>query len=41
MPTNNSELSEQAWRQEYTEFVLIYNRVLESEGLPLGKWRSF
>lgn len=32
---------ERRWREEHAEFVAAYNSVLEAEGLPLEKWRTF
>jgi antitoxin CcdA len=29
------------WRIIHTDFIHIYNKTLESEGLPLDSWRSF
>lgn len=29
------------WAEQHAEFVETYNRVIEAEGLPLDKWRSF
>lgn len=29
------------WRREYANFITAYNATLETEGLPLGEWRSF
>ncbi|ARP93967.1 type II toxin-antitoxin system CcdA family antitoxin [Bordetella genomosp. 13] len=31
----------QRWAQENAEFIDAYNRLSESEGLPLDQWRSF
>ena len=29
------------WRIIHTNFIYIFNKTLESEGLPLDSWRSF
>ncbi|MBS0512557.1 MAG: type II toxin-antitoxin system CcdA family antitoxin [Proteobacteria bacterium] len=29
------------WKAENAEFIVEYNRIVESEGLPLAEWRSF
>jgi antitoxin CcdA len=32
---------ERRWREDHADFVAVYNKTLESEGLPLDSWRSF
>jgi len=32
---------ERRWREEYADFVVAYNAVIDAEGLPLDEWRSF
>ncbi len=29
------------WGEEHSDFIKAYNQSVESEGLPLGQWRSF
>ncbi|CAI08398.1 Potential post-segregation antitoxin similar to CcdA [Aromatoleum aromaticum EbN1] len=29
------------WKEEYAEFIEVYNRIVEAEGVPLAEWRSF
>ncbi|WP_434110587.1 type II toxin-antitoxin system CcdA family antitoxin [Methylocaldum sp. GT1TLB] len=29
------------WQEENAEFIAAYNRIVETEGLPLEEWRSF
>lgn len=29
------------WREENSEFIAVYNRQVESDGLPLAEWRNF
>jgi antitoxin CcdA len=32
---------ERKWREEHAEFIVGYNDTIQSEGLPLDKWKSF
>ena len=32
---------ERRWRLEHADFIAAYNTTVETEGLPLGEWRSF
>lgn len=32
---------ERRWREEHSEFIDVYNSIVEEEGLPLDQWRSF
>jgi antitoxin CcdA len=32
---------ERRWREEHADFIAVYNRTVEAEGLPLAEWRSF
>lgn len=29
------------WREEHADFIAVYNATIETEGLPLGDWRTF
>lgn len=29
------------WKQDNAEFIQEYNRIVDAEGLPLAKWKSF
>ncbi|WP_244856933.1 type II toxin-antitoxin system CcdA family antitoxin [Aromatoleum bremense] len=29
------------WKEEHAEFIQVYNRIVETEGVPLAEWRSF
>lgn len=29
------------WQEENAEFIAAYNRIVETEGLPLDEWRHF
>jgi len=32
---------ERRWQQDHAEFIVAYNEIVEKEGLPLEKWRTF
>jgi len=32
---------ERRWQADNAEFIAAYNRMLETEGLPLDEWRGF
>ena len=32
---------ERRWREDHADFIVAYNRIIETEGLPLEEWRSF
>ncbi|WP_256078814.1 type II toxin-antitoxin system CcdA family antitoxin [Massilia sp. YIM B04103] len=32
---------ERQWNEEHADFLTVYNRRVEAEGLALEKWRSF
>jgi antitoxin CcdA len=29
------------WKEENADFIEAYNRIVDTEGLPLDEWRSF
>lgn len=32
---------ERKWREDHADFIEAYNTIIETEGLPLDKWKSF